>query len=134
MSSEPSPGELTVVFAQLHGMLLSEQDATTAVGQLARAAQQLIPTAVGAGVSLLDEEGTRISTTATDTLVEAADAARYDLGQGPCSSARGTGEPQCIDDTTPDADGPPGTPRPRRAGFARCSAPPWSTGAGPWVR
>lgn len=102
MSPEPFPGELTVVFARLHGMLLSEQDAATAVGQLARAAQQTIPTAAGAGVSLLEEEGTRTSTASTDTVVEAADAAQYDLGVGPCLSAWGTGEPQRIDDTTTD--------------------------------
>lgn len=103
MSSESSPGELTTVFARLHGMLLSEQDATTAVGQLARAAQQTIPSAAGAGVSLLSEEGTRISTASTDAVVEAADAAQYDLGMGPCLSAWGTGEPQRIDDTTTDS-------------------------------
>ena len=80
MSPEPSSGELATVFAQLHGMLLSEQDATTAVHQLARAARQMFPAATGAGVSLLDEDGTRITTAATDPAVEAADAAQYELG------------------------------------------------------
>lgn len=76
MSPESSPGELTTVFAHLHGMLLSVQDATTAVHQLARAAHQTIPAAAGAGVSLLDEDGRRVSTASTDALVEAADAQR----------------------------------------------------------
>jgi GAF domain-containing protein len=100
MSSESSPGELTTVFAHLHGMLLSQDDATTAVHQLAMAVHQVIPAAAGAGVSLLDEDGTRISTASTDTVVEAADASQYDLGQGPCLSAWATGEPQRIEDTS----------------------------------
>lgn len=100
MTPDPSSGELATVFAQLHGMLLSQDDATTAVSRLAHAAQQMIPAAAGAGVSLLDEAGTRISTAATDPAVEAADAAQYELGAGPCLSAWATQEPQRITDTT----------------------------------
>jgi GAF domain-containing protein len=99
-SAESSPGELSTVFAHLHGMLLSAEDATTAVHQLARAAHQMIPTAAGAGVSLLDEHGTRASTASTDAPVEVADALQYELGQGPCLSAWATQEPQRIEDTT----------------------------------
>ncbi|MCM3689116.1 GAF and ANTAR domain-containing protein [Kocuria rosea] len=100
MSPESFPGELTTVFARLHGMLLSQHEATTAVGSLARTAHRLIPTATGAGVSLLDAEGTRVTTAATDPAVEAADALQYGLGVGPCLSAWATGEPQRITDTT----------------------------------
>ncbi|MHC5560670.1 GAF and ANTAR domain-containing protein [Kocuria sp. U4B] len=106
MSPDSSSGGLAAVFAQLHGMFLSEHDATTAVTHLARVAQQMIPGAAGAGVSLLDEAGTRITTAATDTLVEAADAAQYDLGMGPCLSAWATGEPQRIEDTTTETRWP----------------------------
>ncbi|MGQ1799070.1 GAF and ANTAR domain-containing protein [Kocuria oceani] len=102
MSSEPSPGELTTVFAHLHGMLLSEHDATAAVGQLAGVAHQMIPTAAGAGVSLLGADGTRVSTASTDAAVEAADDLQYELGMGPCLSAWATGQAQRIDDTTTD--------------------------------
>ncbi|GEO97052.1 GAF and ANTAR domain-containing protein [Kocuria turfanensis] len=100
MPPDPSPGELATVFAQLHGMLLSQDDATAAVSRLARAAQQMIPAAAGAGVSLLDTAGTRVSTAATDPVVEAADAAQYELGTGPCLTAWATQEPQRIEDTT----------------------------------
>jgi len=102
MAPDPAPGELTTVFAHLHGLLLSEQDAATAVGRLAKVAHRLVPGAAGAGVSLLDEHGTRISTAATDTAVEAADALQYELGMGPCLSAWATREPQRVDDTTAD--------------------------------
>ncbi|MFF0905395.1 UNVERIFIED_CONTAM: GAF and ANTAR domain-containing protein [Kocuria sp. CPCC 205316] len=80
-------------------MFLSEKDASTAVDHLARAAHQMIPTAAGAGVSLLDAHGTRVTTAATDTAVQAADAAQYALGQGPCLSAWATGQAQRIQDT-----------------------------------
>jgi len=99
-SSDSSPGELATVFAHLYGMLLSVDDATTAVARLARAARQMIPAATGAGVSLLDADGTRISTASTDPAVEAADALQYQLGMGPCLSAWATQEPQRIEDTT----------------------------------
>ncbi len=99
-SFDSSPGELSAVFAHLHGMLLSVDDATTAVHQLARAAHQMIPGAAGAGVSLLDEHGTRVSTASTGEAVEAADALQYELGQGPCLSAWATQEPQRVKDTT----------------------------------
>ncbi|MHC5557885.1 GAF and ANTAR domain-containing protein [Kocuria sp. U4B] len=99
MSPDPSPGELTTVFAHLHGMLLSEHEAT-AVAHLARVAHQMIPGAAGAGVSLLEADGTRITTAATNPAVAGADTAQYELGADPCPSAWATGEPQRITDTT----------------------------------
>ena len=102
MSFESSPGELSTVFAHLHGMLLTEQDARTAVHQLARAVREVFPGAAGAGVSLMGQAGDRVTTAATDTVVEAADALQYELGQGPCLSAWATREVQRIDDTARD--------------------------------
>jgi GAF domain-containing protein len=102
MNLESSPGELVTVFAGLHGMFLSEQDATAAVQQLARAARQMVPAATGAGVSLMSDDGTRLSTAATDKTVEAADTLQYALGQGPCLSAWATGDSQRVEDTHQD--------------------------------
>lgn len=102
MQPESSAMELTTVFARIQNMLLSQEDATAAVHQLAQVARDLIPSAAGAGVSLLDAHGTRTSTGATDGLVETADALQYDLGEGPCLSAWATGAPQRISDTTDD--------------------------------
>lgn len=76
MSSGSAPGELTTVFAHPHGMILHEEDAITAVQQLARAAHHFVPSAPGAGASLYDDAGTRITTAATDSAVGVAD----DLG------------------------------------------------------
>lgn len=102
MNPDPSPGELTTVFADLHGMLLTEADATAAVRQLAWAAHRMVPTAAGAGISLMGDDGTRITAAATDDVVEVADAVQYSLGQGPCVSAWATGDVQRVDDTTRD--------------------------------
>jgi GAF domain-containing protein len=80
-------------------MLLSQQDAALAVAHLARAVHKMFPSSAGVGVSLFGEDGTRLSTASTDTLVEAADGLQYQLGQGPCLSAWATGQVQRIQDT-----------------------------------
>lgn len=100
MQPESSAAELTAVFARIQNMLLSQEHAEAAVHQLAQVAQDLIPSAGGAGVSLLDDHGTRTSTGATDDLVETADALQYEMGEGPCLSAWATATPQRINDTT----------------------------------
>ncbi|WP_368827133.1 GAF and ANTAR domain-containing protein [Kocuria cellulosilytica] len=102
MHPESSATEPTMVFARIQNLLLSQEHAAAAVHQLAQVAQALIPVAAGAGVSLLDAQGTRISTGATGHLVEAADALQYDLGNGPCLSAWATATPQRVNDTTDD--------------------------------
>lgn len=98
--------DLTAVFARVQGMLLSQESAQAAAAQLARAARDLIDTAAGAGVSLIDEAGARTTTAATDTVVETADAAQYDLGQGPCLSAWATESVQRLADTATDTRWP----------------------------
>ncbi|GAA1774389.1 GAF and ANTAR domain-containing protein [Kocuria aegyptia] len=106
MQSAPAATELTAVFARIQGMLLSQESAEAAAAQLSRAARELIGSAAGAGVSLLDETGRRASTAATDRAVESADAAQYELGQGPCLSAWATESLQRIDDTATDTRWP----------------------------
>jgi GAF domain-containing protein len=103
MRPKSSFDELTSVVVRLRGMLLPEEEATAAVAALARAAHQIVETAAGAGVSLIDDSGHRTSTASTDTLVEIVDALQYQLGEGPCLSAWATQVPQRIDDTTKDS-------------------------------
>ncbi|MGQ1795835.1 GAF and ANTAR domain-containing protein [Kocuria oceani] len=99
MQSESSATELTTVFARIQNMLLSQEHAATAVHQLAQVARDLIPSAAGAGVTLIDAQGNRTSTGATDDLVDSADASQYDLGEGPCLSAWATATSQRVNDT-----------------------------------
>lgn len=102
MTTESSATEMTTVFARIQNMLLSQEHATAAVHQLAQVAQDLVPSAAGAGISLIDAHGARTSTGATDALVEAADALQYKVGEGPCLSAWATVTAQRINDTTDD--------------------------------
>lgn len=106
MSSDSTPVELSRVFAHLSGMILNEQDATSAASKLAWAAHQTVPSATGAGFSILDDSGKRLSSASTDPTVEAVDALHYELGQGPCLSAWATGDPQRVDDTTSETRWP----------------------------
>jgi GAF domain-containing protein len=86
--SNPLPiDELSTVIARVKGLLLTEQKVDRAVQLLARAAKETIPGTMGAGLSLMDAQGRRTSSAATDRVVEQADAAQYELGQGPCLTA-----------------------------------------------
>lgn len=98
--------ELTTVFARIHGMLLSREASTHAAHQLAQVARDLVDSAAGAGVTLLEAEGRKMTTAATDRLVEAADELQYEVGEGPCLSAWATGLVQRIDDTATDTHWP----------------------------
>ena len=76
--------ELSTVLARIEGVLLTEESVNRAVNMLAEAARDAIPGAAGAGASLINAQGRRTSTGATDELVRAADELQYDLGEGPC--------------------------------------------------
>ncbi|HST71084.1 GAF and ANTAR domain-containing protein [Kocuria rosea] len=99
MDSEFSGTELTTVFARIHSMLLSRESAATAVEQLAEVAQDVVDSAIGAGASMIDDQGHTMSTGATDAVAEAADTLQYELGEGPCLSAWATEALQRVDDT-----------------------------------
>ncbi|MFF0991420.1 GAF and ANTAR domain-containing protein [Kocuria nitroreducens] len=117
MQPASSARELTTVFARIQNMLLSQERATAAVHQLAQVAKDLIPSAAGAGVSLIDANGTRTSAGATDGLVESVDALQYGLREGPCLTAWATETPQRINDTTDDDRWPEWTAAAVRSGI-----------------
>lgn len=83
--------ELTYALARIKGLLLTQEKVDRAVQLLAEGIRDAFPGSSGAGVSLLDEQGHKTSTGATDAVVLKADQAQYDLGQGPCLSAWTTG-------------------------------------------
>jgi GAF domain-containing protein len=80
----PLADELSAVFARMSGLLLSEETVGTAVGLVTALAADTIPGAVGAGVTLVDERGGKTTSGASDPVVEKADAAQYELEEGPC--------------------------------------------------
>ncbi|VDR31997.1 Signal transduction protein containing GAF and PtsI domains [Arthrobacter agilis] len=94
--------DLTVVFARLKGLLLTEAKAGLAVEDLAEAIKKSIPGSLGAGVSLMDDQGRRRSTGYTDDVVAAADELQYELGQGPCLTAWAAESTVQIDDVQAD--------------------------------
>lgn len=88
MASDLSVGdELTHVFARTTGALPSAELVESALHLVTSVAVQTIEAATGAGVSLMDPDGARTTTGASDLLVERADALQYDLGEGPCLDA-----------------------------------------------
>jgi GAF domain-containing protein len=106
MAADPSVVELTAAFARLQGLLLDEPTAIGAVTRLAEVARDLIPLAVGAGVTLIDSSGQPTSTAATDPLVEAVDRMQYELGEGPCLRAWDKVSVQRVADTCTEARWP----------------------------
>ncbi len=98
--------ELTFVVARLKGLLLMEPTASRAVEDLAEAVKKSIPGSLGAGVSLIDQQGRKRSTGYTDDVVAVADALQYELGQGPCLTAWAAESTVQIDDVPTDGRWP----------------------------
>lgn len=90
--------ELSTVIARIQGLLLTEEEVTTAVHLLARAAKESVVGTIGAGVSLLDARGQRTSSGYTDTIVSQADAIQYEYGEGPCLTAWAAEETVLVSD------------------------------------
>jgi len=82
--------ELSLTFARIKGLLMTEEKVDRAVQLLAEGIRDAFPGSVGAGVSLLDELGRRTSTGSTHQVVARADQAQYELGEGPCLTAWAT--------------------------------------------
>jgi Stage II sporulation protein E (SpoIIE) len=83
----PLVEELGAVFARASGLLLSREVVRTALSLITSLAEEAFPGTGGAGITLLDEHGARVTAAATDAVVERADRLQYQLGQGPCLAA-----------------------------------------------
>jgi GAF domain-containing protein len=83
----PLADELAAVFARMSGLLLSQETVSTALGLVTSLAVEAIPGTIGAGVTLLDDQGRKTTAAASDPLVERADGLQYELNEGPCLSA-----------------------------------------------
>ncbi|MDR7082490.1 transcriptional regulator with GAF, ATPase, and Fis domain [Arthrobacter ginsengisoli] len=94
--------ELTAVFARIKGLLLTEDKVDRALQLLVQAVSDAVPGSAGAGISLFDAQGRGSSTAATERLVEIADAAQHDLGQGPCVAAWMAETTVLVDDAAAD--------------------------------
>ena len=61
-----------------------------------------IRSATGAGISLMDEDGTKTSMASTNPLVSLADDRQYELSEGPCITSWASGVVNRIDDLDED--------------------------------
>ncbi|MEV7661973.1 GAF and ANTAR domain-containing protein [Paenarthrobacter sp. NPDC089316] len=98
-NSLPLASELAALAGQTAGGSLTEENASKAVQSLAYVLKDSVPTATGAGASIINARGRRESTGATDPVVLQADKLQYQLGQGPCLSAWAEQRAIIIEDT-----------------------------------
>lgn len=102
VSEMPLAEELGRVYAQMAGLLLSEETVQTALDLVTSLALETIPGAGGAGVTLMDGDGHKTSAGATSALVARADDLQYQLDEGPCLTACRTQQVVRIDDLEHD--------------------------------
>ncbi|UGT61599.1 GAF and ANTAR domain-containing protein [Nocardia asteroides] len=98
----PAAEQIAAVFARMSGLFLTADTVETAQSMITALAAEMVPHAAGAGISLLDPGGERISAAATDEVVRRADAIQYELGSGPCLTAWADRVVIRIDDLTTD--------------------------------
>lgn len=101
-----SEGELVAVLSRLQALLISQPVAGAAVQELAEITGHLVPHATATSASMLGPEGAAITTAATDPVAEAADAAQFDLGEGPALDTWATMTLERLDDTATDTRWP----------------------------
>jgi GAF domain-containing protein len=98
----PLADELAAVFARMSGLLLSTETVNTALELITALAEEAVRGTDGAGVTLLDEHGDRVTAAATDPVVSHADALQYELDEGPCLTAWERRTTVRVDDLTRD--------------------------------
>jgi GAF domain-containing protein len=116
--------ELATVFARMSGLLLSQETMSNALRLVTSLARETLPNALGAGVTLLDGSGKRITAQATDPLVERIDALQYELNEGPCLTAWSVGTIVRIDDLAVEQRWPNWVERARPLGMAATLSAP----------
>lgn len=89
---------LPEAFAHLQGRLLTRDKVEPAIAFLAEAVKEATPGTIGAGITLIDQDGTAVSTGTTDAIAAELDAAQYSCGEGPCLTSWATSKVVRIDD------------------------------------
>ena len=94
--------ELAAAFARMSGLLLSEQTVHTSLSLITSLAQETLSGTVGAGVTLVDEQGRKTTAAASGPIVQQADKVQYELDEGPCLVAFAQRHAVRIDDLSAD--------------------------------
>jgi GAF domain-containing protein len=84
---EDPADEMVGLFARLSGMLLTEQTVDSALALITSLAKDTLAGSTGSGITLMTVTGERITSAATEPIVEQLDSLQYDLDQGPCLAA-----------------------------------------------
>jgi GAF domain-containing protein len=98
----PLGDELAMLFARMSGLLLSHETVASALALVSSLAVETVPGAVGAGVTVVDRQGGKRTSGATDDRVQQADALQYELDEGPCLAATASRQVVRVDDLTSD--------------------------------
>jgi GAF domain-containing protein len=83
----PHTDELAAVFVRMSGLLLSSETVATALEVMTTLVVETVRESDGAGVTLRDKHGERVTAAATDPIVERLDGLQYELDEGPCLAA-----------------------------------------------
>jgi GAF domain-containing protein len=99
------PLDLGAALSQMAGLVLSRETVDTALELVTSLAATTTAGTLGAGVTIVDEHGTRSKAT-SNAVTEQADALQYDFDEGPCLTAWQSRQLVRIDDTTTDGRWP----------------------------
>jgi GAF domain-containing protein len=131
VAERPLADEMGAVFARVSGLLLSEEVVDTGLTLLTTVAADMFAGTAGAGITLVDEHGNRLTAAATDPIVEHADRLQYELGQGPCLTAWEHRAVVRIDDTGQETRWPVWVREAAELGLRSALSAPLVAGAAP---
>lgn len=142
MSSELSSGEevlsdrvlsehLAAAFARMSGLFLTPATVHTALEVITALAVEMVPHTTASGITLLDDEGARMTAAATDESAERADRLQYELGAGPCLTAWADRVVVRIDDLAADERWPVWSAQAVRLGLRSSLSAPLVAGQQP---
>lgn len=125
----PLADELAAVSARLSGLLLSGETVRTALSLVTSLAREAVHGSAGAGVTLLDEHGDKVTAAATDPVVQHLDSLQYELGEGPCLSAWAQRSAIRVDDIAADQRWPRWSAAARQSGLSSALSTPLVAGS-----
>ena len=105
-SDLPLAEELSVIFARMSGLLLSQETVGTSLQMITALSHDTIPTSLGSAVTLVNDQGHRTVAATSDATVARADALQYELNEGPCLTAWTHRTSVRVDDTRQESRWP----------------------------
>ncbi|MBF6445445.1 GAF and ANTAR domain-containing protein [Nocardia farcinica] len=126
--AQPAVDQLVAAFARMSGFFLTAGTAGTALKLITSLATEMVAPTSGAGISMLDGSGARMTAAATGEVVEEAVSLQYQLGAGPCLTAWADRVVVRVDDFGTDQRWPEWSRRAARLGLASSLSAPLVAG------